>query len=274
MKFKMKAIHRSILVVCLITCLLSATAPVFAQQDALTDLRKKFDSGSGSNFQEKIFTHIDRTLYLTGETIWLKVYLVNRNTNRLSDLSKVAYLEVLDKSNEPVLKTKIELTDGTGSGSVFLPASLTSGNYTIIAYTRWMQNFSADYYFHQTIKIVNPFVTPGYFANSERLAYDIQFFPEGGNLVTGLKSNVGFRVVGKDGKGIRFKGAVVSSKNDTVARFAPLKFGLGQFLFTPQANQHYRAIIIDSVGQIHSKPLQDAFNEGYIVRQRCRQSLS
>jgi len=36
-----------------------------------------------------------------------------------SDVSKVAYLEILDKDNDAVLQTKIELKEGMGDGSLF-----------------------------------------------------------------------------------------------------------------------------------------------------------
>jgi hypothetical protein len=245
--------------------LLTALAPAFGQQDALNNLINKFD-GSPYNFQEKLFVHIDQTFFLTGETLWFKVYLVDGNSNKLSNLSKVAYLEVIDKNNLVTIKTKISLTDGMGSGSIFLPASLLSGKYNVVAYTRWMRNFNSDFFFHQAIEIVNPFTKLGRFAQSEKPMYDIQFFPEGGNLVAGLKNNIAFRVVGKNGKGIKFKGFLVDPKNDTIARFSPFKFGLGHFSFTPQINQHYRAVVVDSLDQINSKLLQDASEEGYILQ--------
>jgi hypothetical protein len=132
--------------------------------------------------------------------MWFKVYVVDRNSNKPSDLSKVAYIELTDRDNEKVLKVKIPLVDGMGDGTFFFPTSLRSGTYNVVAYTRWMGNFSPDFYFQQEIKLVNPFVVPAV-ARTARPAYDIQFFPEGGNLVTGLKNNLAFRVVGKNGKG-------------------------------------------------------------------------
>ena len=69
---------------------------------------------------------------------------------------------------------------------------------------------------------------------------DAQFFPEGGTLIGGIKSKIGFRVINSVGKGIDFKGALVNQQNDTVARFNPLKFGIGSFSFTPQSDQAIR----------------------------------
>ena len=72
-------------------------------------------------------------------------------------LSKVAYLELIDESGTPVFQTKISLQKGSGHGDLFIPSTFSSGNYTLIAYTRWMRNFTTDSYFQNQITIVNPF---------------------------------------------------------------------------------------------------------------------
>jgi hypothetical protein len=45
---------------------------------------------------------------------------------------------------------------------------------------------------------------------------DIQFFSEGGALVTGTRSKVAFKAVGADGKSIPLSGAVVDQNNKEV----------------------------------------------------------
>ena len=72
-------------------------------------------------------------------------------------LAKVAYVEILDKNNRPVLQSKVSLKDGYGNGSLFLPAVIEGGNYTLRAYTSWMKNFGPEYYFHTDLSIINTF---------------------------------------------------------------------------------------------------------------------
>lgn len=230
-------------------CFLLAGIPGWAQQDSLKSLNRKFDDYAISSFQEKVFVHTDRHFYLTGESMWFSIFLVDAVLHQPDELSKVVYLELINKDNLSVVKTKVAVSNGRGSGSLFLPSSLTSGHYMIVAYTQWMRNFSTDHFFRQPITIVNPFVKLPTTATASSSDFDIQFFPEGGNLVDGIKSTVGFRVVGKDGKGIDFKGALLDDRKDTVLRFSPLHFGLGQFTFTPSASQHYRAVIAEAKGQ-------------------------
>ncbi len=50
-------------------------------------------------------------------------------------------------------------------------------------------------------------------------AIDIQFFPEGGNLVDGTPIVVGFKAVDENGKGINVDGDIVDQDKATVAHF-------------------------------------------------------
>src|ERR1700712_1662086 len=213
-----------------------------SQAQVLQEVQSSFNNYRQNALQEKVFVHTDKRAYMTGEILWFKVYVVDGSFNKPLDLSKVAYVDVLDDSQVPVMQAKIELHNGHGSGSLYIPVSLSNGNFKLRAYTNWMKNFSPDYYFEKKITIVNPQRTPTY-AKSNKGDYDIQFFPEGGSLVNGINSKVAFKAVGKDGMGIDFTGAIINQKNDTIIRFKPLKFGMGQFSFTPAADNTYKAVI-------------------------------
>ena len=159
------------------------------------------------------------------------------------DLSKVVYVEVLDNKQNPVVQAKIAMIDGAGSGSIFLPISLTTGNYLLRAYTSWMKNFSPDYYYYKKLTIINPLKSPVVQNKGATVNYDVQFFPEGGNLVNGLTSIVGFKATDQYGNGVNFKGLIIDKNNDTVARFEPFKFGIGHFAFKPDSHNTYKAVI-------------------------------
>ena len=70
---------------------------------------------------------------------------------------------------------------------------------------------------------------------------DLQFLPEGGNLVAGLKSVVGFKAIGEDGKGTPVAGAIVDSKGTEVVSFATIHNGMGSIEFTPKPGEKYSA---------------------------------
>ena len=240
-------------------------SPVYAQQFKLDTLLSRFSEYRVNNIQEKLYVHTDRDFYLTGENIWFKIYCVDGNTHQLLDMSKVAYLEIIDKDKNPVLQVKVGLKEGQGDGSLFLPASLNSGNYLIRAYTNWMKNYDPGYFFRQPVKIVNTFKTLGIEENkADKDPFSIEFFPEGGNLVYGMNSKVAFRAIDQNGKGINFRGMMLSQRGDTLFDFNPDKLGIGSFMFTPQDTCKYKALITYEEDTMLF-PLPEIFEEGYVT---------
>lgn len=233
-------------------------------------VRDRLSQYNRSTLQEKLFVHLDRPLYVVGETLWFTTYCVEGSSHRPLDVSKIAYLEVLDKESNPVVQTKIALAKGQGEGSVRLPATLAAGTYTVRSYTSWMKNFSPDFFFESAITVLNPFERPEAqpLASGEVPAYDVQFFPEGGYLVHQLESRVAFRAIGPDGKGIHFRGVIVDEHNDTLARFQPLRLGMGHFTFTPTTGNTYRAVVKDARGNTFTYPLPAVQPRGYVMQVR------
>src|SRR4029079_11612675 len=118
-----------------------------------------------------------------GEICWFKVYVTDAFFHRPVDISKVAYVELLDHNNKPILQAKIALDKGEGIGSLYMPVTISSGNYHLRAYSNWMKNFGADYFFQKKISVINTRQLTELTVNKSPTKYDIQFFPEGGNLV-------------------------------------------------------------------------------------------
>ncbi|MDP3467333.1 MAG: hypothetical protein Q8S11_03295 [Daejeonella sp.] len=245
----------------LVACFSDAFSQDF-NQDSITN---RFGQYSGKNLQEKIYVHTDRELYLAGEILWFKLYNVNTASNTSIDFSKVAYVEIIDKNLKPVLQAKIAIDKGSGSGSLYLPVSLSSGNYQLRAYTNWMKNFSPDYYFEKNITLVNTLTKPEKKPALNEVDHDIQFFPEGGNMVESLPAKLAFRAIDSQGKGIDFRGTLVDENNNILLNFKPLKFGIGSFVFTPENGKTYRAVIEIPGSKTIIKELPSA-KTGYVLQ--------
>jgi hypothetical protein len=238
-----------------------------AQQPALDTLMNRFDSYRKNSYGEKIYLHTDQASYLTGEILWFSAYLTDGTFHRYSDLSKVAYVEILDQNDKPVLQAKIELTDGKGNGSLYLSPTLHSGNYIVRAYTNWMKNGSPEFFFQKQITIINTFEPlEANKTNAKASVYDAQFFPEGGNLIAGVSNTIGFRVIDSDGKSVKFNGALINSANDTIVHFSPSRSGIGRFTFRPEADAIYKAILKNEAGQVQRFDLPKAITSGYTLQ--------
>ncbi|RZL09135.1 MAG: hypothetical protein EOO62_14375 [Hymenobacter sp.] len=205
--------------------------------DSLATLGRRVQQYSQQALAEQLYLHLDRPAYLAGETLWFKAYAVDGTYHRPLRLSKVAYVEVLDAAQRPVLQAKIALAQAMGHGSLELPAELATGRYVVRAYTNWMKNAGPEFYFQCPITVVNTLgqATAAAPAAPAAPAYDVQFFPEGGQLVRGLPGRVAFKVTDRQGHSLAATGTVADARGTTVATFQTLKFGLGSFLLTPTA---------------------------------------
>lgn len=230
-------------------------------------IQAQFERYQQQHLPEKLFAHTDRSAYTSGERLWFRLFYVDGVAHQRLDVSKVAYLELLDTDQKAVVQTKVALDSGRGAGSVTLPVALPSGHYVLRAYTHWMKSTSPDFLFEKVITIVNPFRKLGLPADTDSARHDVQFFPEGGNLVSGLPAKVAFKIVDKQtGQGINRRGVVLTQTNDTVARFAPTRSGMGTFSFTPSDQNKYRAVLFsgNKSASIHSLPV--IYKTGYTMQ--------
>jgi len=95
---------------------------------------------------------------------------------------------------------------------------------------------------------------------------DVQFFPEGGNLVYGNTSKIAFKAVGPDGLGAAIKGAVVDDKNNVITTFSTTHAGMGVFELRPEAGTAYRAKITHADGSETSVALPAITAAGYLLK--------
>lgn len=241
---------------------------IFAQSINDASLADKFKIYRSKAIPEKLFIHTDREFYVAGEIIWFKIYYVNGDSHEPMKMSKIAYVEILNSNNEPVLQAKISLELGTGKGSLYLPASFNTGYYSFRAYTNWMKNFEASYFFEKKIAVANTLKNPDHVATADSVTFSANFFPEGGNLVNDITSKVGFMVASSKGNVHDFQGYITNRNNDTIASFAPSRFGLGHFYIKPEAGNSYKAIITLPNGTVINKPLPEAYDYGYAMNVR------
>ena len=249
----------------LLGLLLVSSVPAAGQADSLrSSITRKLARYEQRGPLEKLFLHLDRPAYLCGETMWFKVYAADGTLGRPLALSSIAYVEVLDARNRPVLQAKVPLRQATGQGSFIVPATLGSGTYTVRAYTSWMRNDDPQGYFHTTITVLNTTVASGPAARQDSVAFDAQFFPEGGNLVQGLPSKVGFKVLNQWGQGVAATGQVLNTAGQVVAQLSTLRAGMGSFSLTPDAGP-YTAVLTLGGGQRLTRKLPAAYAQGYVL---------
>jgi len=106
-----------------------------------------------SNLSEKIYLQLNNKIFTTDESIWFKAIVTQAELHEPSKLSGVLYVELIDSSKNIKEKKRIKITNGMGSSFFELNKNYTPGNYMIRAYTKWNQNFGADFVFKEYIQI-------------------------------------------------------------------------------------------------------------------------
>jgi hypothetical protein len=221
---------------------------------------------SNASIAEKIYLQLDKDIYTTGSTIWFKSIVTKSLDNTPTDLSGVLYVELINAEKTIIEKKLIKLDKGIGEGYFDLLDTVKAGNYLIRAYTEWNKNFDADFFFEKYILV---FSTDNENAKenatstletkipeqendsktivNDKNRIDFQFFPESGELVNGLPSKVGFKVLDEYGNGKMIEGNIVDDENNVVTTFKSNAFGMGHFILNKaDVNRTYYAKIANN----------------------------
>jgi hypothetical protein len=137
--------------------------------------------------------------------------------------------------------------NGSAAGEMELPAAIKPGTYILSAYTLWMLNFP-QFISRQKIKIYNAGKAEAAAkANQKATAQvSLQFFPEGGQMITGLTSKLAFKTQDQWKRPLTGSGKIVNSKNEAVASFKTEHDGMGMVSFIPEAGETYSATLDDN----------------------------
>lgn len=107
--------------------------------------------------QEKVYISTDKEYYLAGESIWCSVYCIDESREKpgtCSSLSSVAYIEFHNREGlAATLKTA--LINGRGCGRFEIPFSVPTGNYSVLAYTKYNGGDSKEEYKGKIVTIFN-----------------------------------------------------------------------------------------------------------------------
>ncbi|MFB6320753.1 MG2 domain-containing protein [Saccharicrinis sp. FJH54] len=260
---------------------------------------RKIMSYQAVHRQETAYLHTDKPVYYTGETIWFSGFIMNVKNQRLNETEIVCYVDLLKPGGGVVQKKILKLEQGRTSGQIDIPASYKSGEYTLVAYTNWMRNTGADFYYRKPVYILNDqpqekkseyavedtisdilkdldirknkkeaAETPHYAEEKEEEpGLKLRFYPEGGDIVSGINTKVAFEAKDKTGRNIAVTGYIKDHTGNIVSTIQTLWKGRGFFMFTPEAGKTYHAEInVDNEPEVLRFPLPEGLPAGYNLK--------
>jgi len=233
----------------------------------LQNIVSKLKTLSTDHIIEKAYLHFDKPYYAAGDTMYFKAYVTLGERHDLSKVSGILYVELITPQNTIANSIKLQLIDGVGWGDFTLPNTLTKGNYRVRAYTRYMEN-DPEYFFDQIFpigSINNSNVAESSASAPQNSKADIQFFPEGGDMITNLVSRIAFKAIGSNGLGINVKGVIFDNTNAVVSKFSSTHLGMGAFYFEPQEGKTYKAKVTYADGSQNTVDLPKQQPEGIVL---------
>ncbi|WP_374949932.1 TonB-dependent receptor plug domain-containing protein [Mucilaginibacter sp.] len=255
---------------------LSGLSGFAVYDDPIDKLIQQLNKWAATQPVEKVYIHLDKPYYAAGDDIWFKAYVTGGAENKLTTISSVVNVDLLDLNGTIKQSVKLQLRDGVAAGDFALPDTLTGGNYRIRAYTNYMRNAGSEYFFDRPVSIINniltnrgnngsPVAPTASIVTNRTDKTDVQFFPESGSLVAGIPTKVAFKAVGTDGLGVDVKGLIINNAGRQVAQFASSHLGMGIFELTPVQGVSYSAKITTADGMVQTVALPQVADKGYVL---------
>ncbi len=247
--------------------------PLLDEDYWFTYITNHFNSYTEKIPQQKVYLQLDRDEYVIGSTLWYKAYVLNSKEQKPDAISANLYVELISPEKRVFMQQLLKLENGVANGDFPMHDTLTTGNYQIRAYTANMKNYGKDYLFSKKIRIINPnklYYTKAIHKKAKKIKkqltdIDLQFFPEGGALVTNLQSKLAFKAINNQGLGVDVEGKIVTKKGKEVGSFKSTHLGMGVIDFTAENETEYYAII-SNPKKIKTKfQIPKSINEAYVI---------
>ena len=211
---------------------------------------------SAAHAVEKVYLQFDKPFYAAGDTAYFKAYITNA-LYQPTALSKMLNVELIDAGKHISQSITLKIANGMAAGDLTLSDTLKSGNFRVRAYTALMRADGAGYFFEKNMSVVAKDAdsrksgsNTGAAAKAKQLVLakgpspgkiDVQFFPEGGNLLGGTPSKIAFKAITSNGLGIGASGVVIDEQGRRITEFRSQHLGMGVISFTPISGVAYKA---------------------------------
>lgn len=214
-------------------------------QDSITNSNEIKISSVIKNYfnleRESIHLHLNKKVYINNETIWIKGYVKNRETDLLNFRTNNINAILFDENGYKLSEKLFFCSNGSFAGDFDLNENFKTGDYYIQVYTNWMNNFNEDESTIRKIEIINP--NEGIWEKNNKIntnALFIEINPEGKNMIEGITNSIGLNI--KDCSGIpaeNIEGFLEDNKGEIIKTIKVNKFGHSKFELTPR-NEIYK----------------------------------
>ena len=242
-----------------------ASGIVYGQNSIPDNLASLFHHQLISFPQEKIYLHTDKPYYLSGEKIWFRAYLADAVTHIPSPFSRYIYVELINPLDSVVARVKIRPDEVEAyHGHLPIPDDVPEDDYTLRAYTTYMQSIDEDYWYAKTVHIGQGGGAIHRAPNPDS-DFDVTFYPEGGSLMLGTVCRLVFKAMKADGQSSDITGVVYDHTHTPITEFKSDHLGMGSFVLLAEKGKSYYAVCQNENGQSACFDLPMSTDNGYAL---------
>ena len=213
--------------------------PLLKKLAAISFFLPLFVYSFGQPTTEKVYLHFDKPYYAAGDVCWYKAYVVNEDLNATT-ASGILYVDLIDGAGKIIQHQQLKIYAGEAYGDFSFNHEWPPGNYLVRAYTRFMRNDEADFFFYKSLFVYGDTTIS---ATDSPRKIDLQFFPEGGVAVNHLPTQLAFKAIDATGKGINISAIIVDENNNQVGLIKSTHYGMGIIPYLPSPEKKYRVIL-------------------------------
>lgn len=201
---------------------------------------------------------LNDSLYLPFDTLEAELLMISLEGKPIEKHKFEFVLRTLDK----IVKKGKGKTNESGKASINL--LLTEKHLA----DKIFLDITSEYInYPQRISILVP--TPDY-------KVDLQFFPEGGEMINGMETKVAFKAVDNQGNPFDFEGEIFKNNSEVVASVKSFYLGMGICTLIPQKTDSLKLRITKPLGITSLYPLPKPISEGHtlLITDRRRDTLT
>ena len=209
----------------------------------ITDLR--------AGTTEKIFAQTNKNIFVAGEELWFKAWIVNSLSHKYFSHSKTLFVDLVNEKDSVVTQLLLNIPSQKTEGLIKLSDSLREGFYCLRLYTATIQKYDTNSILVSAIYVTNKkfpstlLTTP--IVQKVKLISTkpprLLFYPEGGEIIAGTNTSIAIKAVDEFGAPVKLEGYI----NDNVDSSALTWFktdsatGLGKISFFVSRSKNYAA---------------------------------
>ncbi len=212
-----------------------------AQPFTISQLKDAYTKRLDNTPKEFTYIHTDREVYVAGEEVLFKIYLITYPLLDTSSISKVCYIYLCNTDGKIVQTQVLKVKNKSAYGVLAIPKAISNGEYYLVATTMWMQNFDNSNSHFKKISVLKSSAEKVQKPILKTKDIEIGFFPESGNLINGVDQKIGVRSLNENGESIDVEISIKNSKEDILQTFNTSVFGLTTFTLNTEANETYTA---------------------------------